>query len=209
MKWMRIFIIMLVIMSLFSGCSHHVSKFYPEIIPKKFETTLTLNPQANQTLNILYLGCGNLVLEKEGDAIITDPFFSNQKVLKLIGRIKTNPDRYSSWKETLESHLLPNSIKAGLVAHTHYDHVMDLPIMLHEHYFSKMDTVYGNPYLPQMLQHFKNEGPKLVGLHEKQISNPNEPNDSRYQWITISPKIRFLAIESNHAPHVNTTQQIN
>ncbi len=200
-RW-RILIVTLPFIILFSGCSHRVSKLYPEIIPKSFEATLVLNPQSTQALNILYLGCGNLVLEKEGDAIITDPFFSNQKVLKLVGSINTNPDRYSEWKETLESHLSPSSIKAGLVAHTHYDHVMDLPILLHEHFFPKMEAVYGNPYLPQMLQHFKNEGPKLVGLQEQQIYNPNEPNDSGYEWIKISPKIRFLAIESNHAPHV-------
>src|SRR5271154_7129531 len=66
-------IITLVFFILTSACTHRVSKFYPEFIPKKFEATLTLKPTGTQTLNILYLGCGNLILEKDDEAILTDP----------------------------------------------------------------------------------------------------------------------------------------
>jgi hypothetical protein len=185
-----------------TGCAHRVSKFYPDIIPKNFETTLTLNPRPKDSLNLLYLGCGSLVLERDGHGIITDPFFSNQRILKLAGRIKTNPDRYEWWKETISSHVSPSSIRASLVAHMHYDHVMDLPMALHDHFFPNMTGVYGNPYLPKMFGNFKNSGAKLIGLQHQQLYDPRELTDKAYQWLPLSPRIRALAIESNHAPHL-------
>lgn len=199
---MRIIIVASVISLLFLRCAHPISKFYQDIIPDSFETTITLNTKADNTLNLLYQGCGNLILEKDGDAIITDPFFSNQKTPKLLGKIKTNKDKYAEWKTSLSSHVSLGTIKAGLIAHTHYDHIMDLPILLHDHLFTNMNVIYGNSYLPKMLIHFKNEGVNLSGLQGEQIYNPKELNDLEYHWISVTPKIRFLAIESSHAPHI-------
>lgn len=184
-----------------NACTHSISKFYPEIIPKKSDVTFPIVPDGDQEINIVYLGAGNLVLEHNGEAIITDPFFSNQRLLKLLGRINTKPQLYATWKTNYEYFLSPAVVKAGLVSHTHYDHAMDLPILLEKKYFTNMNVVYGNSYLPKILENFDNEGANLVALTNKQVFDPTDSPDDSYEWISVTPRIRFLPILSNHAPH--------
>jgi len=194
MKYLLIFLVVL------TSCSHKISKFYPEIIPKQMNTTLPVG-KGQHKINLTYLGCGNMIIEQDGDAIITDPFFSNQKFLKMLGKVQTKPDLFELWKGHVQSQASRGMVRAGLVSHTHYDHVMDLPTLLQSHYFNKMETVYGNDYLPQMMVNFAKEGVTLDGLSNEQIYQPTVSNDTQYEWINVTPKIRFLAIESNHAPH--------
>lgn len=183
-----------------SGCAHKIEKFYPEIVTTRSPVAVPLAKGGNK-VNITYLGCGNLVLEKDGAAIMTDPFFSTQKVLALAGRIRTKPDLYAVWKGRLEPNVSPSSVQAMLVSHTHYDHVMDLPTMLHDHYFQNLEVVYGNRYLPEMLTNFRKDGPALDSLTRARVYDPTLGNDQEREWIRITPQIRFLAIKSDHAPH--------
>lgn len=178
-------VILMMFVALLSSCSHKVSKFYPEIIPRGLNTTLPVG-KGKHTVNLSYFGAGNMIIEQDGDAIITDPFFSIQKPLKVLGKVQTRPDLFELWKGRVQSQTSKGSVRAALVSHTHYDHVMDLPTLLQSHYFNKMETVYGNSYLSKMMVNFKKEG---VGIQE--FSN---------EWVNVTPKIRFLAIESSHAP---------
>lgn len=195
------YILLLSFVSILSSCTHSISRFYPEIIPKKSETVLSVRPDSKDELNIVYLGTGNLVLEKNGEAIITDPFFSNQKLLKLLGKVKTNPSLYNTWKNTLEYFISPSVVQAGLVSHTHYDHTMDLPLLLESHYFKNMKVVYGNTYLPEILQNFKDDGVRLASLTKEQVYDPTT-TDQKYGWISVTSNIRVLPILSNHAPQI-------
>ncbi|HZY80251.1 MAG TPA: hypothetical protein VFE50_12055 [Cyclobacteriaceae bacterium] len=178
----------LILVVLLSSCSHKISQFYPEIVTKRASVTLPVKKDGKQTVNLTYLGCGNMIIEQDGDAIITDPFFSVQKFTKMMGKIKTKPELYDIWKGRLQAATSRASVRAGLVSHTHYDHVMDLPTIVQAHYFNKMETVYGNSYLPQMMVNFLKEGTRMETLH------PGE-------WVNVAPDIRFLPIESSHAPH--------
>ncbi len=191
---------MLILSSVVAACTHSLSKFYPEVIPKKSEAVITISEKASHQVNLVYLGAGNMVLEQKGEAIITDPFFSNQKLLKLLGKVKSNPQRYSTWKTNYEYFLSPAVVQAGLVAHTHYDHAMDLPLLLEDRYFTNLKVVYGNSYLPAILQNFNKEGVNLTSLAPGQVYDPTKPDD-KYQWISVNQRIRFLPILSNHAPH--------
>jgi len=183
------------------ACTHSISKFYPEIVPKKSDAVLNVKSSTKHEVNIVYLGSGNLVLEQKGEAIVTDPFFSNQKLIKLLGRVQTKPLRYNTWRTNFEYFLSPSVVQAGLVSHTHYDHAMDLPLLLENHYLTNLNTVYGNPYLPKIMQNFEQEGVRLAALTNNQIYDPTVPTDNLYEWISVTPRIRFLPILSNHAPH--------
>ena len=193
----------IIILSLITlcACTHSLSKFYPEIIPKKSETIISVGEQTAHQVNLVYLGAGNMVLEQNGEAIITDPFFSNQKLLKLLGKIKSSPQLYNTWKTNYEYFLSPSVVQAGLVSHTHYDHAMDLPLLLEDRYFTNLKVVYGNNYLPQILQNFQKEGVNLATFTQDQVYDPTGGSDKSYQWISVTPRIRFLPILSNHAPH--------
>jgi hypothetical protein len=191
----------LAIVLLFTSCAQKVSKFYPEIIPNKMTATMPVVKDGKHSVNLTYLGCGNMIIEQDGDAIVTDPFFSNQKFTKMLGKVQTKPELYDLWKNKLQTQVSRGSVRAGLVSHTHYDHVMDLPTLVQAHYFNKMEVVYGNSYLPQMMVNFLKEGVRMEGLSNEQIFQPAISNDQAYEWISVTPRIRFLAIESNHAPH--------
>jgi hypothetical protein len=197
---MRLFFV-IAAMFMLASCAQKVSKFYPEIVPGKSNVTLPLNKDGKHAVNLTYLGCGNMIIEQDGDAIVTDPFFSNQKITAVAGKVQSKPVLYDLWKNRLQAQASRGSVRAALVSHTHYDHVMDLPTLLQGHYFNKMETVYGNSYLPQMMVNFIKEGVKLEGLSNEQIFQPTIANDQAYEWINVTPRIRFLAIESNHAPH--------
>ncbi|MCB0489708.1 MAG: MBL fold metallo-hydrolase [Cyclobacteriaceae bacterium] len=199
MKWTYACLILITLLG--TACTHSISKFYPEIVPAKSDVPLVVNSGGKSQMNLVYLGCGNMILEHDGEAIMTDPFFSNQKLLKLLGKIKSNPTRYNTWKTNLEYFLSPSVVNAALVSHTHYDHAMDLPLMLEDRYFNSMRQVYGNSYLPKMMQHFSEEGSEIHGLSGSQVYDPTMANDQNYEWISTSSHIRFLSIHSNHAPH--------
>lgn len=182
------------------GCTHSVTKFYPEIIPKKNQVSLPVNGGRDK-VSLTYLGCGNMVIERNGESILTDPFFSTQGFLKMAGEIRSKPELFETWKSRLEAQTLRGQVRAALVSHTHYDHVMDLPTLLQAHYFPKLETVYGNAYLPEMMVNFSKEGVKMQTLSNEQVYQPRANNDQSYEWVHVTPSIRFLAIETNHAPH--------
>jgi hypothetical protein len=189
---------------LVTSCTHKIDKFYPEIVTRSQVVTVPLVPKGAQKVSVTYLGCGNLVLEHNGEAIMTDPFFSNQKLLALAGKIRTKEHLYREWKGNLDAATSRSAVQAMLVSHTHYDHVMDLPTMLHDHYFQNLKVVYGNRYMPLMLTHFRNEGVKFDSLVRSVVYDPRKP-DAEWKWIQVTPKMRFLAILSNHAPHTKST----
>jgi ribonuclease BN (tRNA processing enzyme) len=187
------------------GCAHKIQHFYPEILAGSAPVAVTLDKTPSERVSITYLGCGNLVLEQNGVSIMTDPFFSNQKVLALSGKIRTKDELYRLWKGRLESSTARSAVRAVLVSHTHYDHVMDLPTLLHDHYFQNLEVVYGNRYMPKMLSNFKKEGPWLDSLTKKVVYDPTVTNDPEMEWVAITPQLRFLAIKSDHAPHRGKT----
>lgn len=183
---MKSLVVLAVCSLLFFSCAKKVSKFYPEIIPRSSNVMLPVG-KGKHTVNLTYLGAGNMILEQDGDAIVTDPFFSNQRFTKMLGKVQTKPVLFDVWKSRVQASTSKASVRAGLVSHTHYDHVMDLPTLVQSHYFPKMEVVYGNSNLPQMMVNFQKEGVQFREV-------PNE-------WVSVSPKIRFLAIKSSHAPH--------
>lgn len=195
------FAVLLIIGSVTSSCTHSIAKFYPEIVPSKSDAKVVVG-DGDSHLNIIYLGCGNMVLEKNGEGIMTDPFFSNQPLLKMLGKIQSDPKKFNTWKSNLEYFLSPSVVKVGLVSHSHYDHLMDLPLLVEQRYFTNMNRVYGNSYMPLMMQNFADEKVGFQSLNDEQVFNPTVANDSEYGWIEVSQGIRFLPILANHAPHV-------
>jgi L-ascorbate metabolism protein UlaG (beta-lactamase superfamily) len=90
----------------------------------------------NQTLTIQYLGAGGLYLLNRNEGILIDPFFSNQKVGKLgwsvlFGKenIRANKRMVTYGLKSIEVQTGPLApqVKAIFSAHSHYDHLLDVP----------------------------------------------------------------------------------
>ena len=103
---------------------------------------------------IQYTGCGGLVLQKENSAIMIDPFFSNQRVMRIgsslfgrghLGKRKLSSDErmIATGLKTVERQIddLQN-VTTILSAHSHYDHLMDVPAIFDR--LKKQPMVYLN-----------------------------------------------------------------
>ncbi|MEJ0033888.1 MAG: hypothetical protein WDO15_27740 [Bacteroidota bacterium] len=98
----------------------------------------------------------------------------------MLGKVQTKPDLYEIWKGRVQTQASKGMVRAGLVSHTHYDHVMDLPTLLQAHYFNKMEVVYGNSYLSQMMVNFLKEGVRIESLKVN-------------EWVNVTPQHTFPA----------------
>ena len=98
-------------------------------------TTIDL-PGSSTKFKVQYTGCGGLYILKDNHAIMIDPFFSNQKIMRvgssmLTGKkkIASNPEMIDSGIASLEEVMgkLSNYTTTIFSAHSHYDHLMDVP----------------------------------------------------------------------------------
>jgi hypothetical protein len=103
---------------------------------------VTLPGATGKKISVQYLGCGGLYIVKNGDGIMIDPFFSHQKIMRLgismfSGRngkrkLATDPKMVERGIKSIEksSGEIRSQITGILTAHSHYDHLMDVPAVL-------------------------------------------------------------------------------
>ena len=146
-------------------------------------------------LHIKYLGAGGLFLRRGKDVVLTAPFFSNPSLKSLLfWRIKSQPKEIDRFLAPMRSELAETH--AILVGHAHYDHLMDLPHILAT--YTPNARVYGSRTAYHTLSTTVDKS-RLVMLND-QMGNIAMPG----QWIEIADgRIRFMALESEHAPHFN------
>ena len=107
-----------------------------ELIRK--DTLVKSNGAATGSSKVLYLGSGGVLLIRNGAAVLVDPFFSHQGFSRIgrsifFGRSgwrTLRPDRKMidrGFQEISTALADSVSLKALLVAHSHYDHLMDVP----------------------------------------------------------------------------------
>lgn len=94
---------------------------------------------STDTVIVTYLGCGGLLIGRNGKAILVDPFFSNQKFMRIgrsliFGSRSIRPDKEAIDKGVTEINRILSenrlTLTTILVAHSHYDHLMDVPAIV-------------------------------------------------------------------------------
>ena len=77
-------------------------------------------------LVVTFLGAGGVFLQSEELSLLADPFFTNTTLWTDLWRNEDRPNR-----ELIAQWLPPDdSLAAILVSHSHYDHAMDVPVIL-------------------------------------------------------------------------------
>lgn len=164
----------------------------------------TLNSDADQEAHATYLGCGGLLLQKGDDAILLDPFFSNQKTGRIgrsvflgrTGKAIIHPDKkmVDVGLAALRKNLGKGKVHAIVSAHSHYDHLMDVPLVYE--YFKK------EPKLLLTRSGF-NIIHKTVDSADVVLSEDLEDyNDPRpFEISTASGSIQIYPIRADHNPH--------
>jgi L-ascorbate metabolism protein UlaG (beta-lactamase superfamily) len=105
-------------------------------------------------LFVQYTGCGGVYIQRDSNAILIDPFFSNQKVMRIGSsvfgggqagkkKISADPEMVHFGMQKLGQRVGSlQKILAILSAHSHYDHLLDIPAVFNK--LEKKPTVYVN-----------------------------------------------------------------
>lgn len=151
--------IFLVLFTLMLSCSlrpGRLKKLEKHQIPHQSQrTSINLTGATDKKISIQYLGCGGLYILKDNQGIMIDPFFSNQKIKRLASTVLGGGDQgkrklvsdpkminVGISRIEKESGSLQQQVKAILSAHSHYDHLMDVPAIVEK--LHKEPVVYVN-----------------------------------------------------------------
>lgn len=168
-----------------------------------------ISDSVRKKIAVQYLGCGGLYIVRDGEGILIDPFFSNQKLGRLgssfigggyAGRKKLSSDQkmialgFTRMEENFGS--LQGKVKAIFTAHSHYDHLMDVPFIYDR--LGKSVPVYlnrsGFNTCYQMIDNSKMEILENHMTTQEVTRPPIEIN-------TSSGKIQVYPILAEHNPH--------
>lgn len=142
-------------------------------------------------LQVKYLGAGGFLLQHGKDVILTAPFFSNPGMLRvLFWSIHADPERINAFLPPVEE------VKAILVGHSHYDHLMDIPYIAYER--APSSIIYGSHTVKNILSAVL-PPERLIALDQGE----GDPCGLAGGWVCVKgTRIRILATTSEHAPHV-------
>ncbi|UVL27648.1 MBL fold metallo-hydrolase [Pseudomonas donghuensis] len=169
------------------------------------------NQQSLPEPTLHYLGVGGWLVHWKGEGVLLAPSFSNPGGLGIRGlpplRVKANPQRIDA--------LMPSAsdVKMLLVGHAHYDHLLDVPRVMHIH--TPKATVYGSQTVGHILHAGKVDARRIKVLVADEIANPYQPS-RRGTWFYSNGQsakdgtrpqgptpgmIRAMPIHSEHAGH--------
>ena len=151
---------------------------------------LYLNGHKKKVIHIQYLGVGGYLFRYGKSTLMTAPSITNPSLFKIatLTRLKTD--------EELVDRLLPpvEDVEIILVGHTHYDHLLDVPYIMKKH--AKKAVVYGSETMGHIMVAAVDKS-RMVTV-DKYAARGKTPG----QWIYNQDRTtRFMAIESEHAPH--------
>ena len=158
-------------------------------------TTGTTGQTASQTqqVSVQYLGVGGLLIRYGDTALLTAPSFSNPALLGL----PPGPFQPIAPDDERIDALMPpvDDVEMILVGHAHYDHLMDVPRVMEKHALKA--HVYGSQTMKHSIAGSVSEE-RIVVVNDRAARG-----DSAGDWFYApSGKLRIMAIESEHAPHV-------
>ncbi len=147
------------------------------------------------SVEVTYLGVGGWLFRHGNDAILTAPFFSTPRLstVGLARRLRPDTARIDERVRAL----LPDTagIRAVLVGHSHYDHLMDVPYVARKHLPGV--PVFGNDAALRLL------AGDPVAAHLVSAEEGAGSHEAPGRWIYPHPDstVRFMALRSGHAPH--------
>lgn len=152
------------------------------------------------SVGITFLGVGGFLVRHRGQAVLMAPHFSKPGGHRVGLNLRALPDTAKIDREM--ERLLPDSlrrqVRAILVGHGHYDHLMDVPHIVRQFFADRKVMVYGNDATFATLWYDPWLRERVVGV-EGRMGTHLRPG------LWTSPdgsRIRFMALRSEHAPHI-------
>lgn len=160
-----------------SGCASVPQGSLPAPIPTK------------PALQLHYLGTAGFLLDYQGKRIATAPFISNPNPFQSL-TVAPIPERIDARVPALPD------VEMVLVGHSHYDHALDLPYLAGKQLSNA--SFYGGPTLRHLMASVIAKS-RLIAIAPAAAATEQRPGDWFY---STDRKLRFMALQSDHAPHL-------
>jgi L-ascorbate metabolism protein UlaG (beta-lactamase superfamily) len=82
---------------------------------------LAARAPSSPSISIRWLGTAGHVVATESTTVLVDPFLSRPSLRNLARPLESDPDAIFGW--------MPDRVDAILVGHSHYDHLLDTPVI--------------------------------------------------------------------------------
>ena len=162
---------------------------------------------AEEQVEITYLGVSGFLVKYRGAVLLTAPFFSNPSLKRVAQERSLRFDRRDAGiraDTALIRRLLPADAAAAsmiLVGHSHYDHLMDVPFIARE--ISHRAAIIGSPTMRHILMGdrvlAKDSGRRLIAVRDSAVADSAREG----HWIySADSAFRVKAIASDHAPNL-------
>lgn len=180
-----------------AGCLDKPDKTTADVLPPQAPGT------ADPTME--YLGVGGWLIRWQGEGLMTSPSYTNPGLLGLRG---VPPLLVSANDEKVRARMPDVSgVTTILVGHAHYDHLLDVPVLLK---YLPNAKVYGSETTLHLLNNKlgKNANYKSVLAEISSVPDTRRPGDWG-RWIK-SPggHFRMKPIRSMHAGHIDGINMI-
>jgi len=163
------------------------------------------DPTYETTVQVKYLGAGGVLIKRGTDSLLTAPFFSNPSILRVIlgefslAEFKSRPEQVNRFMGPKDEPVLAE-VAGVLVGHAHYDHLMDLPYIKKR--FLPRARIYGSDAMKNTLAADPGlDHDEIVSVEHEAWEAPQDGEPEQpAQWRQVTPRLRFLALKSEHAP---------
>lgn len=180
-------LLIITIIILLTACSAHKGKLLQKAgYVEAGDKTISLSASPKNTLSISYFQCGGICIKSGNDVVLVDPYASNPS---LLSKVKIDTAAIGLIMKGIN----PADIKAILVSHSHYDHLMDVPYIM-------------NTYCPPTTKLFVNHTGLQIAERLKVDSTRIIDVEQSAGFTSISGNIRVLPVISTHPPHIGNTK---
>ena len=183
-------IIVCITICILCNCAKKLSPITKKYITTN-DTNIYVKSTKNDTLTLQYLGCGGMLISKNNNKILVDPFFSNPRFLSIW--VKPNKNRI----DTAFQKINYQGVTSCLISHAHYDHLLDIPY-ISQKYFNNKLHIYGSKTVINILI---SKGLDVKYLHNIEKDTCSATSEGTWTYINNN-QIRFLPVKYEHAPHL-------
>lgn len=158
------------------------------------------DPYQTDQAKLHYLGVGGFAITVGKQTILTAPSYTNPSLWRNVPFVSMESDHNAIddlFPEELRDENIADpeqQVKAILVGHSHYDHLLDVPYLMK--CYLKTAKAYGSETTAAIL-----DSHKITSKNEKSRVVAVNSSANSHQWVEVNERLRIFPIASSHAPH--------
>lgn len=188
-----------------SGCKGFQKGKQLQNIISRGAVSVPISVHPTDSVRFFYSGCAGFFIQKGPDAVLNDPFLSNNGPMASLPFRRLLPDSARLLAYTQQILGSPTDktgvIKLLTATHTHYDHVYDVPALYHQNLNQDSLLLVGSKSFRHLMKASERIYEKPVGKILA-VDSLVSSADTLKNWLySTNSRLRILPIRSSHAPH--------